>query len=105
MPEKHLAKLVCGAVQAPRAAFYITQLVLLFLRQDIPPAPRDTRKCRQQSLVGGCTPPPYSDATSRKGLAPLGGPFWASRADPFRRDRLRRRPLLPKSSGALSGPS
>jgi hypothetical protein len=27
--------------------------------------------------VAEATPPPCSEATSRKGLAPLGGPFWA----------------------------
>src|SRR6185503_9050489 len=40
-----------------------------------------------QCLIGGLDPPPCSEATSRKGLAPLGGPFWTRRALPLRETR------------------
>jgi hypothetical protein len=46
-----------------------------------------------------------SEATSRKGLAPLDGPLRTPPSFGSPGPFARRRPLLPKSSGALSGPS
>jgi hypothetical protein len=79
--DKAPRKVKCGASSAPRAASP-GPIRPTLLAAGHPPALRDARKRRQQSLLADATPPPCSEATSRRGLAPSGGPFWTRRAGP-----------------------
>ena len=81
---------LCGASSAPRAAFTIPDSSTLpsLAPNPVEPEPKDMQR---------------SDI-SRRARA-LGGPFRASPSLSCPAGRARRRPLLPKSSGALSGPS